>query len=694
MASAFENEVIETDSGIILGEAEMEELIFAEMRKMQGNRQRAKSTMICKALRKTHGLNENVVRMSLNYMLKTGKIKDTKHAGRESLKIKETSVMDEVEIASEIEMQDMEENLNSGNVSRNGGRSAEDRDQVKEKARKISNDEERIIELRSELTERADRAEQEKKLLARSDEGETVDHESLSNFSESDESEGTDSEEEMLDNVESKALETNRTENRLDEIERKLEEIETRLMEKDKEQNDGKRKIDGMRVIDEKFVELMVKAEKLEKENKSLKDENCGLKIKILDLEKVIEKNGNKPGIEPFSQASILKPQQVPKSHSPWEFAREQQIFSTTTNDAKKDFPINFNGLSQNIQTMRQQEKGPNVSSTARELYGYGEESSQEARLRSKGIWEIPKVTARSIQFCKETIPIKITNRFNLLEENPAWGAEREIPCEFSHANDEVPTQGGEESNPRGISQMPKPTEKSLEKKTATNEYNPFAETTLWGTERSERNVVPGEHSYSEAVKRRRNENNEIRHTQARSTSWENQPTERTKKPSISIVGDSMLRNVRKQAFNRQIRHFSSYVKTFPGATVEHMKSYLEPTISMQPDGIIILCGTNNLRKEAPHETANKIIKLAVETKRRVKNVAVSAIIRRADSEELEWKRKQVNQLVEQGLETSEISFIKHDNIQNGHLDNWGLHLNTSGSNILTGNFIDFLKGV
>ena len=110
----------------------------------------------------------------------------------------------------------------------------------------------------------------------------------------------------------------------------------------------------------------------------------------------------------------------------------------------------------------------------------------------------------------------------------------------------------------------------------------------------------------------------------------------------------------------------------------------------MHPDGIIILCGTNNLRREKPQETANKIINLAVETKRRVKNVAISAIIRRSDSEELEWKRKQVNQLVEHGLKTSEISFIKHDNIQNGHLGNWGLHLNANGSNVLTGNFIDF----
>ena len=339
------------------------------------------------------------------------------------------------------------------------------------------------------------------------------------------------------------------------------------------------------------------------------------------------------------------------------------------------------------------------MSSAARELDASGEEASQGASLHSKGIWEIPKATARSVKFFKETIPIKTTNRFNPLEEYAAWGKERVVPREFSHAsvlhtNDEVLSQGGEESNPEGICQMPKPAEKSLENKTTTSEYNPFAETTDWGRVRSERNTVTGERSYSEAVKRRKVENNEIRHTQATSTSWDHQTAERAKKPTISIVGDSMLRNVRKQAFNREIRHFSSYVKTFPGATVEHMKSYLEPTISMQPDGIIILCGTNNLRREAPHETANKIIKLAVDTKKRVKNVAVSAIIRRADSEELEWKRKQVNHLVEQGLKTSEINFIRHDNIQNGHLDSWGLHLNTNGSNILTGNFIDFLRGV
>ena len=129
MASVFENEVIETDSGLILGQTEMEELILVEMRKLQDDRQRAKSSKICNALRKTHGLKEGVVRMSLNYMLKTGKIKDIKHAGRESLKIQEKDFMDEVEVISEQEIQHKDENSNSRNASRDGGRSAVDRDE-------------------------------------------------------------------------------------------------------------------------------------------------------------------------------------------------------------------------------------------------------------------------------------------------------------------------------------------------------------------------------------------------------------------------------------------------------------------------------------------------------------------------------------------------------------------------------------
>ena len=332
MASVFEDEVIETDSGLILGQAEIEELILVEMRKLQDNRQRAKSSKICNAVYKTHGLKEGMVRMSLNYMLKTKKIKDIKHAGRESLKIQEKEFMDEVKIISEQEIQYEDENSNWRNASRDGGRSEVDRDEQQDeniaaepngKGRKISNDKERIIVLRSELK---NRAEQEEKLMATSDEDDTEDGESLSNYSESDATELTANEEDLQFNKELKILEKDHTANRLDEIERKLERIEARLNEKENGQDSERRNIDRIRVSDEQYVQLMVKTERLETENKTLKD--YGLRTKILDLQKMLENTGNKPCIETSSQASIMQPQQVPHSPKFLGIPREKQRFT------------------------------------------------------------------------------------------------------------------------------------------------------------------------------------------------------------------------------------------------------------------------------------------------------------------------------------------------------------------------------
>ncbi len=114
----------------------------------------------------------------------------------------------------------------------------------------------------------------------------------------------------------------------------------------------------------------------------------------------------------------------------------------------------------------------------------------------------------------------------------------------------------------------------------------------------------------------------------------------------------------------------------------------------MNPDHLILLCGTNNLRREHPEETTSKIVKLALSAKQNVKNVAVSGIILRRDSEELDFKRQEVNALLEYELQNHGIEFIKNDNIQERHLDKWGLHLNLLGSQTLTGNLVNFLSQV
>ena len=172
-----------------------------------------------------------------------------------------------------------------------------------------------------------------------------------------------------------------------------------------------------------------------------------------------------------------------------------------------------------------------------------------------------------------------------------------------------------------------------------------------------------------------------------------NQSRMRGRKPTVSIVGDSMIRKIRRQDINREAPQVKTSIKTFPGATIEQMKSYIRPTIEDDPDGVIIVCGTNNLRSATPEEVANKIISLAFEVKKEINDVAISSIIRRADSDDLERKRIHVNQLVRAGLLGTGMKFIEHDNILDNHLDKWGLHLNFHGINILTENFIDFING-
>ena len=102
------------------------------------------------------------------------------------------------------------------------------------------------------------------------------------------------------------------------------------------------------------------------------------------------------------------------------------------------------------------------------------------------------------------------------------------------------------------------------------------------------------------------------------------------------------------------------------------------------------MCGTNNLRNEEPDRIANKLVELELTVNERVDKVVVSSIVHRADSHNLEVKRKEVNRLVRESLENHEIDFITHYNIKAQHLNNWGLHLNYNGNNLLAGNFIDF----
>ena len=52
-------------------------------------------------------------------------------------------------------------------------------------------------------------------------------------------------------------------------------------------------------------------------------------------------------------------------------------------------------------------------------------------------------------------------------------------------------------------------------------------------------------------------------------------PTEKTKKKTVVIVGDSIVRNVPSRSLNQSLKEYFSVAKSFPGATTQDMKGYI-----------------------------------------------------------------------------------------------------------------------
>ena len=73
-------------------------------------------------------------------------------------------------------------------------------------------------------------------------------------------------------------------------------------------------------------------------------------------------------------------------------------------------------------------------------------------------------------------------------------------------------------------------------------------------------------------------------------------PRVRMKKPLVAVVGDSMVKRMSSYELHNLLGDdINAFVRPFVGATIEEMKSYIEPIIQKKPDVIILHIGTNDL---------------------------------------------------------------------------------------------------
>ena len=157
------------------------------------------------------------------------------------------------------------------------------------------------------------------------------------------------------------------------------------------------------------------------------------------------------------------------------------------------------------------------------------------------------------------------------------------------------------------------------------------------------------------------------------------------------ILGDSIIKDVKCWGLTDNSNKVA--VKPFRGATTSQMKWHVKPTTEQNPKNIILHCGTNDINDDSdPQNVAEKIVELAKSISKDCNSsFTVSGIVPRYG--ELNEKVRSVNRLLRIYCRNMDMRFVGHENINpSKQLNRSGLHLNHSGTPILTVNFFNVLN--
>lgn len=169
-------------------------------------------------------------------------------------------------------------------------------------------------------------------------------------------------------------------------------------------------------------------------------------------------------------------------------------------------------------------------------------------------------------------------------------------------------------------------------------------------------------------------------------------PSGMSKRPTVVIAGDSMLKNIQGWRVSKKTR---TVVKSFPGATVEDMFDYIKPTIKHQPEEIIVHVGTNDIKNSgSPRSVAERIVDLGnmIESETPNTKVTISCLLNRSDEASLAPKVNEINKILKTFAKQSEWNILNHENIVSEHLNSSGLHLNVAGTKLFASNFVNYIR--
>ena len=159
------------------------------------------------------------------------------------------------------------------------------------------------------------------------------------------------------------------------------------------------------------------------------------------------------------------------------------------------------------------------------------------------------------------------------------------------------------------------------------------------------------------------------------------------KKGTTLIMGDSILSGLREYKMSRRK---TIKVRIFPVATIKDMEFFAVPLLKKKTDKVIIHLGTN----DAPHLPPDEMFKNMKELRLMIQRIVLSAKIiisspaLRVDKANSDISNKKFISL----LNSTDWDCIHHENIDESHLNEYGLHINRMGSVNLAKNLISGIR--
>ena len=185
------------------------------------------------------------------------------------------------------------------------------------------------------------------------------------------------------------------------------------------------------------------------------------------------------------------------------------------------------------------------------------------------------------------------------------------------------------------------------------------------------------------------------RKQETKETSTDQNTSDTKRKPSIFIMGDSMVKKLNGYLLTKKVKHKGIVkVRPFTTAKVSCMQDHVKPTIrDINPPQIILHGGANDLKTErTASQIAKSIFDLNISLKKNGNMIAVSGIVPRLD--ELYNKAAEENNRLELMCKQRSLPYISHyETIDpNKHLNESNLHLNSYGIGVFAENFSHFLS--